>query len=76
MNCTGDTIPKSRARLLGLQELLLGHKHTVTFTASGPVKLWTVGREDFNRLVQQQPDLGLALFREMSATLNTTLQVK
>ena len=62
--------------ILALQELLLGTKMEHTVRAKGLLKLWAIGRTDFNRIVQEHPDLGLALFQEMSRGLGASLKVR
>ena len=61
--------------ILAIQELLLGTKLERTIKAKGQLKLWAIGRTDFNRIVQEHPDLGLALFQEMSRGLGASLEV-
>jgi len=61
--------------VLGLQELLLGQKFPQDLAAERDARVWTIERADFNRLVQDHPDLGLFLFQEMSQGLSLALEV-
>lgn len=60
--------------ILGLQELLLGQKFSQDLKAEPKARVWTIQHSDFNRLVQDHPDLGLLLFQEMSQGLGSALE--
>lgn len=64
----------------GERSLLTGDSHTTSVVAQTDVDLWTLGREDFESLVQHYPSLALnisrALTRRLHQSENRPMQVR
>lgn len=71
----GSTESGSAPCFLALRELLLGQKCSKQDFAKGDVTLWIVDQIQFNLLVQEHPDIGLALYKDMSQQMDTAIQV-
>ena len=71
----GSTQLASATCFVALKELLLGQKCSKQDFAKSDVKLLTIDRGTFNQLVQQHPEIGLSLYKDVSQALDSASQV-
>lgn len=73
--CLGETTSKSGPCFLGLEQVLLSRGITEKEIAKGHVRVWFLNKAAFDDLIRQHPDVVFTLFKALSPTDTSGLQV-